>query len=139
MFEKILVPIDGSDISDKALDLGIKLAKKHESSIEVIHIVEYPIFPVVPYPSTGVNSVSPIWIDEYFKKAHENGINMLEEALESARKRGPKLTITSRLDEGNAGNMIVDESENGDFDDMSEESIDYSTTTYTHLSYLGRH
>ena len=40
MFKKILVPIDGSEYSLKALDCAIALAKKFFSKVYVIHIVQ---------------------------------------------------------------------------------------------------
>lgn len=40
MFAKILVPLDGSEHSFKALDYAITLARKFSSEIHVVHIVQ---------------------------------------------------------------------------------------------------
>ena len=38
MFNKILCPTDGSDHSNKALDLAIDLAKKYDSRLVILHV-----------------------------------------------------------------------------------------------------
>jgi len=40
MFSKILVATDGSQYSDKAVDVAIRLAKVFNSSLYIIHVVE---------------------------------------------------------------------------------------------------
>lgn len=38
MYKRILVPVDGSDISINALQEAIKLAKIHKSELKIIYI-----------------------------------------------------------------------------------------------------
>ncbi|WP_394807937.1 universal stress protein [Nitrosomonas sp.] len=40
MYQRILVPIDGSDISERALDEVIKFAQLQNVQVEVIHVLE---------------------------------------------------------------------------------------------------
>ncbi|MEM2463800.1 MAG: universal stress protein, partial [Candidatus Bathyarchaeia archaeon] len=38
MFSKILVPLDGSEHSMRALDIAIQIAKKFNSKLTLIHV-----------------------------------------------------------------------------------------------------
>ena len=40
MYQRILVPIDGSATSDRALDEAIKFAQQQNAQVEVIHVLE---------------------------------------------------------------------------------------------------
>ena len=42
MYSKILVPVDGSDTSIRALESGIYLAKTTNASVAAIHVIENP-------------------------------------------------------------------------------------------------
>jgi len=44
MFERILVPFDGSDNSKKALQVAIDLASKYDSRLYIIEVVNETIF-----------------------------------------------------------------------------------------------
>ncbi len=39
MFQKIYIPVDNSDVSDKVLDEALKLAKSNGAKVRVTHIV----------------------------------------------------------------------------------------------------
>jgi nucleotide-binding universal stress UspA family protein len=49
MYEKILVPLDGSDFAEKALDHAIKLANAFNSDLFLVQVVMTPIAVAVPY------------------------------------------------------------------------------------------
>lgn len=40
MYQRILVPIDGSAISDRALDEAIQFAQQHNAQIKLVHVLE---------------------------------------------------------------------------------------------------
>ena len=40
MYQRILVPIDGSAISEHAVDEAIKFAEQHNAHIELVHVLE---------------------------------------------------------------------------------------------------
>lgn len=40
MYQRILVPIDGSAISEQAMDEAIKFAQQHNAHIELVHVLE---------------------------------------------------------------------------------------------------
>jgi nucleotide-binding universal stress UspA family protein len=39
MFERILVPVDGSPHAKRAVDAAVDLAKRHESSVLLLHVI----------------------------------------------------------------------------------------------------
>ena len=40
MYKQILVPVDGSDTSNRALKEAIKLAKDQQAALQLIHVVD---------------------------------------------------------------------------------------------------
>lgn len=48
--KKILIPVDGSEYSDKALESGKKLAKAFDSKVVLVHVkdVRFPLYPYEP-------------------------------------------------------------------------------------------
>jgi nucleotide-binding universal stress UspA family protein len=43
MFESVVLALDGSESSDRALACATALAKKHSSSVRVVHVVELSV------------------------------------------------------------------------------------------------
>ena len=87
MYKKILVPLDGSELSKKALDHAEKLAKTFDAEIILYQVV--PFMPIYGSPEL----VTPLIIDEKQKEAAERDINNLAEEV---KKRGLKVTATVR-------------------------------------------
>ena len=83
MYKKILVPLDGSEFSRKALDHAEKLAKIFDSELLLLQVV--PFMPIYGSPEL----VTPLIVDEKQKEAAEKYLNNLCEEL---RKRGRKVT-----------------------------------------------
>lgn len=53
MFSRILVALDGSDYSLKALDFAVDLAKKYQSQLVLVHVVMRQIYAINP-PEAGI-------------------------------------------------------------------------------------
>ena len=130
LYEKILVPIDGSDASDKALNYALDLAEKNDSAIELLNVVEPATIPLFPYPTASMylgrarRSVSmtampvaiPDWAGAYEKELKTNNERMLSEALKKAEKAKPDLKLSKKLVEGHPAEKIVETAKDGDFD-----------------------
>jgi nucleotide-binding universal stress UspA family protein len=87
MYKKILVPLDGSEFAEKALDEAEKLAKSFDSEIILLQVV--PFLPIYGSPEL----VTPLIIDEKQKESAERYlINLVEEL----KKRGFKVTSAVR-------------------------------------------
>jgi len=89
MYKKILVPLDGSELSKKALDQAEKLAKTFDAEIILFQVV--PFMPIYGSPEL----VTPLIIDEKQKEAAERYLMDLAEEL---KKRG--LSVTSMVRTG---------------------------------------
>lgn len=93
--KKILVPLDGSDNSFRALDVAIFLAKKSDSTITILYSISL-------FPSIEVQTIDPIkcqieerkFADSVFKKAE-------------LVCRQNKIRATKVITHGSPGYMIV--------------------------------
>ena len=119
LFEKILIPIDGSQQAHEALVKGVELAKILGSKIEIIHITtfsdEYTPF-IAKGNITTKESTPPQWISEYLENIKQTHQKMIDEAFEYAKKAAPDLNITIKLLTGRAAENIIREADKGKFD-----------------------
>ena len=76
MFNKLLVPIDGSVTSELAVDRAIALAKAFSGTVRLLYVVD-------PYPFSGVGEGFAYGLTEYLNAARAEA----ETALESARTK----------------------------------------------------
>lgn len=97
MFSKILVPVDGSDNSYRALDTALFLSEKLGSNITVIHVMED--VPVLYIESQKLLSE----LLENYKKERKD---ILSKCSEIATKKG--VTINTVLLQGNPASIILD-------------------------------
>jgi nucleotide-binding universal stress UspA family protein len=119
LFEKILVPIDGSKQSHDALLESLEIAKIHGSTIEILHVIT-PREEYIPYEAASPNMpyeenwMPPEWINEYLDNVHKNDENMLKQAQQFAKTIAPDNNIITKLIEGRAADSIIEEAEKGD-------------------------
>ena len=108
MIQSILVPIDGSDNSDRALEFAIEIGKRFEADIEILHVASMPV---------DVLHTTPDEIEEeHFSRIVGNKQDMLKEALRHASSLAPHLNVTVKLLKGNIANQILAEADEGNFD-----------------------
>jgi nucleotide-binding universal stress UspA family protein len=105
LFTNILVPVDGSDNSYRALDAALILSEKLGSNITVIHVMEQ--FPITHIGSEKLLSE----VLEAYKKENQD---ILSKCTEIATQKG--LTIKTLLLEGNPASLILDYSKKEKFD-----------------------
>ncbi len=97
MFSRILVPVDGSDNSHRALDAALFLSKRLGAKVTAIHVMEN--VPVLHIESEKLLRE----LLEAYKK--ENQLT-LSKCSEIATEKG--LTIDTKLLQGNPGSAILD-------------------------------
>jgi nucleotide-binding universal stress UspA family protein len=105
LFSKILVPVDGSDNSYRALDAALFLSEKLGSNITVIHVMED--VPVLYIESQKLLSE----LLENYKKEKQD---ILSKCSEIATKKGE--TIKAVLLQGNPASIILDFSKKEKYD-----------------------
>ena len=77
LFERILVPLDGSEQSILALGKAIQIAKKVNGEITLIHV--YSISPT---------AITPMQVYKYAQAMRKHGIGILEDGKKKAEAEG---------------------------------------------------
>lgn len=109
MLSKILVGFDDSPSAEKALDMTIEFAKKNESSVTLMYVVERPTY------------LAPVGGEAEFQALEKVGEEISTRATEMLRmkkveveKKGVK--IETKLVEGTPGDELIKESGTGEYD-----------------------
>jgi nucleotide-binding universal stress UspA family protein len=97
MFTKILVPVDGSDNSYRALEAALVLSEKLGSNISVVNVMEQ-----VPITHIESEKLLSELLEAYKKENQE----ILSKCSEIARQKG--IAIKSVLLQGNPAPVILD-------------------------------
>lgn len=107
-FSRVLVAVDGSEASHKALRFAAELARPHGSELTLVCVVAHTPYAQEMY---GVAAVD-------MARAEEAGRKVLAEAVEVARGSGlpvrtevlfgpPAETLADALDQGDYGMLVV--------------------------------
>jgi nucleotide-binding universal stress UspA family protein len=125
LITKILVGVDGSKNSEKALDSALDLAEKFSASILILNVFQpppelgYQANMVTQFPETGIpqetigNQLNLSAFINDLRKMHED---ILSNAAERAIKLKPMIKITTELKEGNTPSQIIATAAEGGFD-----------------------
>lgn len=105
MFSNILVPVDGSNNSYRALEAALFLSEKLDAKVTTIHVTE--VIPVVHVQSEKV--LADI-LDSYKKESQL----ILSKCSELATKKG--LSINMKQIQGDPGSTILDFCEKEKYD-----------------------
>jgi nucleotide-binding universal stress UspA family protein len=107
IYSKIVVAYDGSEISEKALDSAIKMAKlNHFSHLEIIHVInisKYVVGEAVYIPPVEINSDYSEQIVAQIQKSLLNPDNTHIEI----RQGSPAQTILEYAEEVNADLIVI--------------------------------
>jgi len=105
MFSKILVPVDGSDNSIRALDHALILAKNMGSAVTTMHVIETP-------PTIYIESQK--LLNEIMAKYRMESAKILDRCKQVAEDKGVK--IETVIAEGDAALNITGYGNNEGFD-----------------------
>ena len=93
MYKQILVPVDGSDTSNRALEEAIKLAKEQQAALRLIHVLDET--------TVYMTAETPYPIADYLKMIREVGQKVLSTcattAVEAGIKVDTRLVVIERL------------------------------------------
>jgi nucleotide-binding universal stress UspA family protein len=103
LFEKILVPLDGSEHSLKALQVALQIAEKFNGTITLIHVY-----------SIGGFAISPTPVREFIEAIRKVGAGILADGEKRVEAEG--VHVESLLLEGHAVEQIVKTCREGKFD-----------------------
>ena len=79
MFQRILIPTDGSEITLKAVDTAIKMAKLHGAKLYAISVKE-------PFPYSAVSEMQPTPPQEFFDAQERIAQSRLTQVLDAAQR-----------------------------------------------------
>ncbi len=90
MFQRILVPIDGSPTSNRGLEVAIDLASDQKAKVCLLYVVDEL---VVTGAVDAMTYVSPSYIDEFIRALRNGGKKLLTEAEAKVRKHGIEVEV----------------------------------------------
>ena len=103
IFEKILVPLDGSECSLRALEKAIEIAKKFNGKITLISVYNVSSF-----------KVTPSQVFNYIIEIRKAGESILEEATKIVKAEG--IQVEKVVEEGHIVERIVNKARDENFD-----------------------
>ena len=104
MYQKILVPIDGSMPSGRALDEAISLARLTQGQLQLFHVVDELSFAMAAgYGSASTGDAGGSYSGDLFEALQEGGKSILRLAEERVRAAG--VACTSVLHDSFAGRL----------------------------------
>lgn len=89
MFDRILVPTDGSEVAQSAAEMALELAKTHEATLHVLFVVDQPR--AVAGTGEGFSG-----IDNLLDALEEEGHRATGEIVDQARENGVETTAAVR-------------------------------------------
>ena len=113
MIRNVLVAVDGSENSDRALDFALDLAEKFGAAVRVLNVSESPAMGAVPLEPTTVSGDSMVMFANDLRKFHEE---ILNKAVAHAKMVKPDVAVSSKLRDGDPSLEIVAEAKEEGFD-----------------------
>ncbi len=113
LIKKILVAVDGSENSMRALDFAVDFADKYGAPLTVVNVTESSGVASVPPEIAAYTSDNMVVVARDLRRVHED---MLEKAMTRAKAAKPNLPVSTVLREGNPASEIVALAKEGSFD-----------------------
>jgi nucleotide-binding universal stress UspA family protein len=109
----MLVAVDGSENSKKALDFALDLAEKYGAVLTVLNVSELPPMGTVPPDQTVLSTESITLFSKDLTNIHQE---ILLKAAAHAKENKPNVVLTTKLREGNPASQIVAEAKESSID-----------------------
>jgi nucleotide-binding universal stress UspA family protein len=119
LFKKILVPLDGSEHSLRALEIAIQIAKKFDGKITLIHVYSVTIRPVImPEPTTltppMIPAMTPAEVSKAVEATRKAGASILTDGEQKVKAE--EVQVETLLKEGHTVQEIIRTAKEGKFD-----------------------
>ena len=112
LFKKILVAVDGSELSYRSVDYALDLAQKYSAQVKIITVLDAPSDTLVAQASAFAPQ-SMKEHEEKLEKAHEK---ILLKAMKKAERLTQKISVTTEVLEGSPAEKIVETAKKEAFD-----------------------
>jgi len=117
MYSNILVPLDGSEPSNHALEHALTIAEKFNSKVSLLAVVARVILPVFPDEGFGTAPMTAAKdMARYQEKMKIIYENVLTEAREKITREHPDIELVTLLKEGRPSATIVETAEEDGYD-----------------------
>jgi nucleotide-binding universal stress UspA family protein len=116
MIRKVLVAVDGSENSIRALDFALEFSERYNATLTVINVSESSTVAAAPSPQVAAysgDSNSMVIMSRDMRQFHEE---ILDRALAYAKEVKPGLPVTESLREGDPVLEIAAFAKDGGFD-----------------------
>ena len=113
---ELLVAVDGSEESNRALTYATNIANATDGSITLIHAVEPDIYDIGGEEPVSDSDRRDRLIIDSFDDAEKQGQAILDEAIEFAAERGQN--VSGELRYGQPAKVITDFAEEGEFETL---------------------
>ncbi|MDC8453742.1 MAG: universal stress protein, partial [Candidatus Nitrosotalea sp.] len=84
-FSKILVAIDGSEMSMKAAEYGVAMAKKDTANLVIISVIYTP--------ASTFTYTKQEWFDEFLKKSKDESAKWFDKVKKNAAQNGVQVKV----------------------------------------------
>lgn len=117
MIQKILVALDGSEPSERALEYAVEFAERWGAELTLLAVIPRVMLPVFPDEGFGATPIAAAKdFGQYQKRMRTIYQNVLTEAETDLRRDHPEVKVVTRLEEGRPSSTIVGVAEEDDFD-----------------------
>lgn len=117
MIKRILVAIDGSEPSNRALDYAVELSAKWNAELTLLAVIHKKMLPIFPDEGFGATPLAAAReFGQYQEKMRNLYQNILSEAIEKINLEHPTLEVKTILEEGRPSATIVNIAETDGFD-----------------------
>jgi nucleotide-binding universal stress UspA family protein len=113
LIRNVLVAVDGSENSFRALDFALDLAEKFSSAVMVLNVSEVLAMGVIPQESTTSSFENMSIMGKDLRNIHEE---ILSKAISHAKAIKPDLTVSSMLKDGDPAIEIINVAKESGFD-----------------------
>jgi nucleotide-binding universal stress UspA family protein len=104
MYQRILIPTDGSSYSEAALPHGLRLARQLSLPVVLLYVLEETLPPLL---ASSPAVLSQEFVDEYERSIRQAGEEALDRAQQQARVAG--VTVERKLVRGSPALAILAE------------------------------
>ncbi len=114
MYDRILLPTDGSKNSERAIAHALTIAEFEDAEIVVLNVVDSVY--LTGLPEEDLITKSEMILEEESKKVTSRVESIINEIEKEKGSEGKDIKITAKTIEGNAADVILKVSENEDID-----------------------
>ncbi len=115
MYDKILVPVDGSVPSIRALDHAVKLAKIHSSTLQLISVIDELKLPF--------GAEYSLWAQDSHQELVRSSLESLNKEMIRIKEAYPEIKIDASTHEGDPASTIVKLSKDYDLIVMGKKGL----------------